>query len=49
MLVGDHQRLGELETNELYNNAIYTVMEIILSVFLAKERDKTLRRNFGAM
>lgn len=49
LLLSDTEWLRELKTNELYNNAIHTVIESILSYHLAKERDKDLRRNFKSL
>lgn len=48
MRPGDHARLCEVETNELYDNAIHSAMECIWSIYLAKECNKGLRRMFKA-
>lgn len=43
----DRQRLGAVEINDLYDNVIHSAMECALSAYLANERDKGLRREFG--
>lgn len=34
--------------DDLNNNTIHSIMEYVLSIYLAKEHDKGLRREFGA-
>lgn len=49
MRVGDRHWLGELEIDELYDKVIHTTIETVSSVYLTKERDKALRRNFRVL
>lgn len=49
MWANDRQRLGAVETDELYNNAIHSAMECVLLVFLDKEWDKALQRKLRLM
>lgn len=44
---GDHYRLNEVETNDLYDNAIHFAIESALCIYLAKEQNKALRKEFG--
>lgn len=41
--------MREFEIDEIYNNAIHTAIECILSCFLAKEKDKAFGRNFESL
>lgn len=43
---GDCHQLGVIEIDDLYANAIHYAMECVLSVYLAKEQDKALKREF---
>lgn len=49
MRPGDHHRLGVVETDDLYDNAIHSTMGCILSIYLAKEHEKALKREFRAL
>lgn len=44
----DRQRLGAVEMDDRYDNIIHSAMECALSAYLAKERNKDLRREFRA-
>lgn len=45
---GDCHLLNEIEIDDLYDNIIHFRMESALCAYMAKERNKTLRREFGA-
>lgn len=49
MRPGDRHRLGVVETDDLYDNAIHSTMGCILSIYLAKEHEKALKREFRAL
>lgn len=49
MRLGDHHNLGAVEIDDLYDNAIHSTMKCVSSVYLAKEHDKALRREFGTL
>lgn len=44
----DCHHLNEVETDDLFNNIMHSTMESFLCVYMAKERNKALRREFGA-
>lgn len=44
----DYHRLNAVKTDDLYDNIIHSAMETALYAYMAKERDKALRREFGA-
>lgn len=39
----DHQRLNEVETDDLYGNIIHSAIESVLYAYIAKEKNKALR------
>lgn len=43
----DRHQLNTVDTDDLYNNIIHYVMEDALCAYLAKERNKALRREYG--
>lgn len=49
MCARDCHRLGAIKKDKHYDNAIHSAIESVLSIYLAKKRDKTLRRNFGLL
>lgn len=44
----DRHRLGAIKIDKLYDNVIHSAMKSVLCTYLAKERNKALRREFGA-
>lgn len=46
---GDRHRLGVVEIDDLYDNTIHSAIECVLLVYLAKECEKALRREFGSL
>lgn len=48
MRPGDHHHRKAVETDDLYDNIIHSTMENALCVYMAKERNKALRREFEA-
>lgn len=44
----DRQRLGAVEMDDPYDNIIHSAMKCALFAYLAKERNKDLRREFRA-
>lgn len=45
---GDRYCLNAVEMDDLYDNIVHSAMESVLRAYIAKERDKALRRKFGA-
>lgn len=46
LMLGDHHRLNTVEMDDLYDNVIHFVMDSALYMYLAKEWNKALRREF---
>lgn len=42
------RHLSAVETDDLYDNVIHSAMESALCAYLAKKRNKALRKDFGA-
>lgn len=45
--LGDHCRMNELETDELFDNVMHSALESALCTYVAQEHHKALRREFG--
>lgn len=44
---GEHRHLNELETDDLFDNVMYSALDSAFYAYVAKVRNKVLRHEFG--